>query len=59
MDATLVVDIEDATWMLLLLRIKRILHGCYSCCGYRGSYMYATLVADIEDPTCMLLLLRI
>ena len=59
MDATLVADIEGLTWMLLLLRIKRILHGCYSSCGYRGSYMYATLVADIEGPTWMLLLLRV
>ena len=59
MDAALVAGIEDPTWMLLLLRIQRVLHGCYSCCGYRGSYMDATLDVDIEDPTWMLLLLRI
>ena len=51
MDATLVAGIEGPTWMLLLLRVLRILHGCYSCCDYRGFYMDATLVAGIEDPT--------
>ena len=43
--------IEDLTWVLLLLQIKRIKHECSSCCRYRGSNMSAPLVADIEDLT--------
>ena len=65
MGAPLVADIEDLTWVLLLLQIWRILHECSPCCifggwilhecspccRYRGTYMNATPVANMEDLT--------
>ena len=39
MSAPLFADIEDLTWVISLLQIKRILHRCSPCCRYRGSYM--------------------
>ena len=51
MGAPLVADIEDLTWVLLLLQIWRILHECSSCYRYGGSYMSAPLVTDMEDLT--------
>ena len=51
MSAPLVADKENRTGVLLLLKIKRTLHECSSCCRYKGSYMSAPLVADMEDLT--------
>ena len=51
MSAPLVADIDDLTWVLHLLQIKRIFHEFSSCCRYRTSYMSAPLSADIMDLT--------
>ena len=51
MSAPLVAYIEGLTGVLFLLKTKRILHECFSCCRYRGSYVSAPPVSDKEDLT--------